>query len=404
MRIGIFLGDFNPDVGGGFTFQDDLFRAFAKISEQSAHQFVVLGSATNLQDYVTSVSDANNLQAAHISVSWVDTRLEALKTYSPLLRKLLRRLGPIERTANELDLDCLWYVGGGAYESTDIPYIATVWDLQHQLTPWFPEMSAKGTWDARELSYRRFLQRASYVITGTAVGRDEIRLCYQVPSERICLLPHPTPGFALAGGVGRETGITKRLSLPAAYLLYPAQFWPHKNHINLLHALKILRSRHGLTVPLVLAGSEKGNTSYVKQVAATLSLDQQIFFTGFVTQDELVDLYCGASMLVYASLCGPENLPPLEAFALSCPVAAAEVPGAGEQLGNAALFFKPTDPEDIAEKIMILYTDHELRTHLQKLGLQRAKEWTAQDFARGMLEIFDQFSIIRRCWPSGASF
>lgn len=403
MRIGIFLGDFNPDAGGGFTFQDDLFRAFAKISEQSTHQFVVLGSATNLQDYVASVSDANNLQAAHVSVSWADTRLEALKTYSPLLRKLLHHPGPIERTANGLGLDCLWYVGGGAYESTDIPYIATVWDLQHQLTPWFPEMSAKGTWDARELSYRRFLQRASYVITGTIVGRDEICLCYQVPHERICLLPHPTPGFALAGDAGRKTEITKRLGLPAAYLLYPAQFWPHKNHVNLLHALHILRLRHGLTVSLVLAGSEKGNAFYVKQVATSLGLDQQVFFTGFVTQDELVDLYRGASMLVYASLCGPENLPPLEAFALNCPVAAAEVPGADEQLRNAALLFKPTDPADIADKIMALYTDHELRTHLQSQGLRRAKEWTAKDFAHGMLELFDQFSIIRRCWPGGAS-
>lgn len=402
MRIGIYLGDFTPDVGGGFTFQDDVFRAFAPVAAQSPHQFVAMGTADDLGSYVRTVSGSNNLQAVHVVETSGDKRKEALKIYSPLLRKLLRP-GPIARASSKLGLDCLWYVGGGAYEATDTPYIATVWDLQHRMTPWFPEMSSGGTWDARELSYRRFLQRASYIITGTDVGRAEIGLCYEVGGDRIRLLPHPTPGFALGNSPQQETGIGKRLGLPADYLLYPAQFWPHKNHVNLLHALAILRDRHGLQLPLVLAGSEKGNVHYVKKVAEELKLSQQVFFTGFVSQAELVDLYRGASMLVYASLCGPENLPPLEAFALGCPVVAAEVPGANEQLKEAAVLFKPTDPADIADKIQKLHSDTGLRSDLKAKGYARAQGWTARDFALGMLAIFDEFSFYRRCWPQAAS-
>jgi glycosyltransferase involved in cell wall biosynthesis len=271
------------------------------------------------------------------------------------------------------------------------------------MTPWFPEMSSGGTWDARELSYRRFLQRASYIITGTEVGRAEIRLCYGVDGSRIRLLPHPTPGFALAKIAKQDTGVSKRLGLPENYLLYPAQFWPHKNHVNLLHALSILRDKHGLQIPLVLAGSEKGNVAYVKEVAERLNLSPQVFFTGFVTQAELVDLYRGAAMLVYASLCGPENLPPLEAFALGCPVAAANVPGANEQLGDAAVLFNPIDPADIADKIMKIYSDSGLRAVLKVKGLARAQAWTAHDFALGMLAIFDEFSCYRRCWPQATN-
>ena len=402
MRIGIYLGDFTPDVGGGFTFQDDVFRAFAKIAAQSPHQFVVMGTTDNLQDYVKTVSDAGNFQTARVVVTSINQRVEALKIYSSFLRKLLPD-GPIERAAKKLGLDCLWYVGGGVFEAIDIPYVATVWDLQHRMTPWFPEMSAGGTWDARECSYRRFLQRASYVVTGTEVGQIEISLCYGVTEDRIRVLPHPTPAFALQAGTQNVDTSDQRISITGPYLLYPAQFWPHKNHVNLLHALAILRDKHGLHLSLVLAGSEKGNIQHVKDTVENLGLKTQVFFTGFVTQTELVDLYRGASMLVYASFCGPENLPPLEAFALGCPVAAAEVPGSKEQLKSAAVFFNPTDSEDIANVIQRLHSDTALKAELMARGFTRAKSWTAQEFSQGMLALFDDFATTRRCWPNGAT-
>lgn len=402
MRIGIYLGDFTPDVGGGFTFQDDVFRAFVKIAAQSSHHFVVMGTADNLREYVKTVSGAGNFQTARVVVTSINQQVEALKTYSSFMRRVLPG-GPIERVAEKLGLDCLWYVGGGAYEATDIPYVATVWDLQHRMTPWFPEMSAGGTWDARECSYRRFLQRASYVVTGTEVGRIEISLCYGVTEDRMRVLPHPTPAFALERGTPNARSSHQRIKITGPYLLYTAQFWPHKNHINLLHALAILRDKHGLPLSLILAGSEKGNIEHVKETVKNLKLTDQVFFTGFVTQAELVDLYRGASMLVYASFCGPENLPPLEAFALGCPVAAAEVPGSKEQLQSAAIFFNPADPADMANIIQRLHSDTVLRSELIARGLGRAGSWTAQEFSQGVLALFDDFANIRRCWSNGVT-
>lgn len=400
MRVGVFLGDFNPDVGGGFTFQDDLFRAFASVSGNSPHDFTILGTADALEMYVKSVSTSDNLQAERIKIGWFDKVVESLKVYSPLIRRILRWPGPVQRVADRLGLDCLWYVGGGAYEATDVPYVATVWDLQHRLTPWFPEMSARGTWDARESAYRNFLQRASYVITGTNVGKDEIKLCYEVSEERVRILPHPTPAFALSEPQGFYKGTHQCLGVPEKYLLYPAQFWPHKNHINLLKALKVLRDRFGIALPLVLVGSDKGNADYVRAFASSLEIGDQVRFSGFVSQEELLELYRGASMLVYPSMCGPENLPPLEAFALGCVVAAADVPGAKEQLGDAAILFNPIDPDDIAEKIWRLFNDEKLISELRCKGMARAKSWTAREFSESILELFDNFSAIRCCWPS----
>ena len=398
MRVGVYLADFRPDTGGGYTFQEEVVRAFASVAGTSSHQFVLLGGGKKQG----GVGSAFGLVYESVGASAWERRRLTLGNYSPLLRRIWSGPGPMERAAGRLGLDCIWYPGGGAYEVTATPYVATVWDLQHRLTPWFPEMTAGGTWEAREAAYRPFLQRASYIITGTRVGREEIGLCYQVPVERVRLLPHPTPAFALEGGAV-ETGICARMGLGAGYLLYPAQFWPHKNHANLLLALAELGEHHTLRLPLVLVGSDKGNAGYVRATAARLGLADRVTFAGFVTQADLVELYRHAGMLVYASLCGPENLQPLEAMALGCPVVAARVPGAQEQLQDAALLFDPTSPTDIAQKVSLVYRDAELRARRCACGLRRARSWTPDHYAQGMLRLFDDFTALRRCWPSAGS-
>jgi len=396
MRIGIYLGDFSPDAGGGFTFQDEVFRSFASEVKVSNHEYVVLYSRQNIIDYVCSVNPS--METYRVQSDLADRCKESLKIYSPLLAKYFGP-GAVEKSCTLLKLDLLWYVGGGAFEVLDTPYIATVWDLQHRMTPWFPEMSNSGVWEARELAYRRYLQRASYVVTGTEVGRQELLLNYGVATPRVRCLAHPTPTF-VTESLSNISSIIQRLGLQPGYLFYPAQFWPHKNHIGLLYGLAFLRDKYDVRLPLVLTGSDKGNARYIKLMADKLQLSEQIIFTGFISQQEMVELYTGASMLVYASLCGPENLPPLEAFALGCPVVAANVPGAKEQLGDAALLYDPLNSEDMAEKIHILLEQSELRNLLRDKGLRRAAAWTVGNFAEGMKQIFDEFALYRRTWPS----
>jgi glycosyltransferase involved in cell wall biosynthesis len=400
MRIGLYLTGFSPDVGGGHTFQDDVFRAFVKAAHKRSDEFVVLGDHPNLPAHLASLVPPSNVQGIGLAPAGLKDRVvEEVNRSSPILKRLLRTPGRIARVAADARLDCLWYVSGGAYEPTDVPYFATVWDLQHRTLPWFPEVSGSGLWDARELRYRNFLRRASYVIVGTEAGHEEVRTFYQVPSARIRVLPHPTPRFALEGHGLTADAVRLKFSLPNSYLFYPAQFWPHKNHVNLLHALQYLRDREGKKPTLVLVGSDKSNESHVRRVVEACGLREQVIFLGFVEPQDLIGLYRGALMLVYPSMGGPENLPPLEAFALGCPVAAADLPGAREQLGEAALLFNPCDPVHIGDTIARLANDQPLQNALRERGLARAWRWTAEHFVEGVFKLFDEFAAIRRCWP-----
>ena len=124
----------------------------------------------------------------------------------------------------------------------------------------------------------------------------------------------------------------------------------------------------------------------------------RVRFLGFVETSELVRLYRGAHALVYLSFFGPENLPPLEAFALGCPVVQADVAGAREQLGDAALRVPPTDASAVAAAVR-RFEDPTFREGMTEDGRARAAGYTADGYVRGVVEFLNEFEPIRSSWP-----
>jgi glycosyltransferase involved in cell wall biosynthesis len=85
---------------------------------------------------------------------------------------------------------------------------------------------------------------------------------------------------------------------------------------------------------------------------------------------------------------------------LGCPVIAAKVDGAHEQLGDAAILVDPANPDEITSAIRKLSKDKKLRATLIARGNKRAKRWTAKLFVQGIFDILDGFEAVRRTWES----
>lgn len=390
MKVGVFLEDFSPEVGGGFTIQDDIFRALIDLIDETRHSFVIF---CRRPESVTAFLPASRVEA----VGFPGSLGQRVFAKAERLLESRKRQSRLEQLCKESGVEFMWFVGAEAVQ-IDLPYMAIVWDLQHRLQPWFPEVSAGGTWRHRENFYSEFLRRATIIIAGTEAGRQEIERFYQVTSNRIKILPHPTPAFTLNPQQSDVEAVLKKYELKRNYLFYPAQFWSHKNHVNLLLAAAALKAEHQIDLPTVFVGSNKGNEEYIRKFAAELKPPIDVSFLGFVPVQDLVALYRGAFALAYVTFFGPENLPTLEAFSLGCPVVASDVDGAREQLGDAALFVDPRDPAKIAGAIKILYEDKNLRQTLIERGRARAERWTAKDFVRGVFSALDEFEPVRRCW------
>jgi glycosyltransferase involved in cell wall biosynthesis len=124
-------------------------------------------------------------------------------------------------------------------------------------------------------------------------------------------------------------------------VVYPANAWPHKNHRRLLEAFELIR-RERPELRLILTGSG----------LESLPQHEGVEILGHVPRDELIHLYRTAEALVFPSLFEGFGLPPLEAMACGCPVAAANTAALPEILGDACLYFDPTDPADIAATVL----------------------------------------------------
>ena len=182
--------------------------------------------------------------------------------------------------------------------------------------------------------------------------------------------------------------------IEGSYLFYPAQFWQHKNHINLLKALKILKEKFDLIVPLVLVGSDKGNLNEVIANISLLGLSSQVHYMGFVSLSEQRTLYENALALVMPTFLGPTNMPPLEAITIGCPVICSDLPGHREQLKDAALYFDPYSSEDLAEKIKSFVQNKELQKILLQnaVSLKLKRSFSVHNAVLTLLHAFDSFA------------
>jgi glycosyltransferase involved in cell wall biosynthesis len=182
------------------------------------------------------------------------------------------------------------------------------------------------------------------------------------------------------------------LDVQLNFIHYPAQYWAHKNHYNLLLAFAEVLVKHpGLK--LILTGSDRGNKEYVKRVITDAGLNENVIDLGFVSTAELKWLYQNSQGLVMPTFLGPTNMPLLEAAELGCPVACSQLDGHKEQLGDYGYYFDPKDPQDISRVIGEMIDDNTkklTRTYISKFNIQNAV--VAID------EAFSALAHIRLCW------
>jgi glycosyltransferase involved in cell wall biosynthesis len=393
MRIGVVADSVLPEVGGVFTYIGAVVDAIKKCS--SKHKFIIWKPEVEQYDktWLRKALKRNGEIGAGRLIRSAARRIMSVKAaFAPAA------ISPIERFIREADIDVMWFLSQ-TNAPVSVPYITTVWDLQHRRQPFFPEVSTTGwIWEARERAFGSILPRASRIITGTQTGKSEILTFYGVSPENVIVVPMPVSIGELGTDARGHINVRGRYRLEHDFIFYPAQFWPHKNHVNLLLALDFLRQQVGVELDLVLTGSDKGNLNYISKMVAELGLVSQVHILGFVPKADLYELYREAVSLTYASFFGPDNIPPLEAFALGCPVVAAAVPGSEEQLGNAALLFNPADPADIARAIMNMYRDLRLRAELVQRGKEIARARSPQAYVEQICQILDALAPIRRCW------
>jgi glycosyltransferase involved in cell wall biosynthesis len=287
---------------------------------------------------------------------------------------------------NEIDL---WFspVHKSYIPNIKIPSVATIHDVLHTRYPHY----VPGELEENNHYYEQFAPSFDAVLTVSEFSKKAISRHLHIPLEKItAIYPDAPKRFNQYSDRDNNERIKTKYQLEKAFAIYPASYNPHKNHLNLLKAIVLLRDHYKKRVPVVLTGfTSKENRMHqsVLKFLRNHSLEDQVKTLGYVPSEDMPYLYANASFLVFPSLYEGFGIPLVEAMKTNCPIVCSDRGSIPEVTGDAAIFFNPEDPQDIALKILRILNP-ETRGFLIDRGNIRSKIFSWEDCAKKTLNVF----------------
>jgi glycosyltransferase involved in cell wall biosynthesis len=368
MRIGINALFWIPDaMGGTQTYFLNLLRALVRIDP--ANEYLAFLNKNGAQN---SRIASTNLQ---VQICPIPGRMRSLRL---LWESLL-----LPSYARRLQIDLLHSLGYIAPFALSIPSVITVMDMIHYIYPYEIEKSKRILW---KVLFPASLRRAKHAISiSKSVKRDIVRFFPWAESKTTPIslgVDHTLFNPSLPGeNFSFENDKVRQ------FILAVASISPHKNIGTLIRAFAQVQ-RMWPDLRLALVGMKTCHAKALEQLVHNLSLDAQVHFLGRISDMELAKLYRRARVLVFPSLYEGFGLPLLEAMACGCPVIASNRSSMPEVCEDAALLFDPDDVIQLTQVIVEVLSSEELRTELQRRGLEHAAKYTWETTATKTLEVY----------------
>ena len=401
--------------GGAKVFVLELLKMLARmkpktqfviLTRQSSHNELAYLDRRNmhrvmmLADLPPNAAETNRPEhTAGFQVRFSAWTVRTVKRWKRSIRKRVKRINYDERfksgrTLLEMGVDLL-YCPFTALEHAEpgIPTVCTVYDLQYKTYPQF--------FPPEEVEHRNrvFLDACSQATALTAISeysRQSAIAHGSLDPSRIRMISLRMAHRISSGKkthVDRNLKILERLNLVSQqYLLYPANFWEHKNHEMLLTAFEIA-IRNGLppNIKLVCTGAPTERQRLIIGKSIVMGLEGRVIFPGYLPNNELAVLLSNSRGMIFPSLYEGFGLPVIEAMTAGVPVSCSNTRALPEVTSGAALLFDPESPSAIAEAMISLTKDEVLRLRLIKDGLQRAGEFADQErMAREYWNLFEE--------------
>ena len=180
-------------------------------------------------------------------------------------------------------------------------------------------------------------------------------------------------------------------------LLYPAFYYEHKNLSTLLEGVKRLRQQHGLEVELLTTADPNSPLARgTMSAAADGALARHPLLAGCVRflesrpAEQMAELYAACDLFVWPTLVESFGLPLVEAMACGLPVVASDIPVNRELAGDAPLYFKPLNPDELAAQVVRVVREPQRRAAMSRASRQQARAFTWAAHVDRLLKILEE--------------
>jgi len=259
-----------------------------------------------------------------------------------------------------------------------VPSIVTIHDLSYL---YFPEDFLKKDLFQLKNWTEYSLKQAKKIIAVSKTTKKDILKSYKIPADKV--------------EVVYNGGVRKHIEYPLwkdeetkknPYILYVGTLQPRKNIITLIKAFEKLKKLYP-ELKLTIAGKKGWLYDKIFDLVTELGLEADVYFTDYVTDNQLVYLYKNAFSFVMPSFYEGFGIPILEAMSYGCPVVASYSSSLPEVGADSCLYFDPKNPLDLIDKIKMLKDSPKLRNELIKKGKIRIKDFSWEKCGEQTLEI-----------------
>jgi glycosyltransferase involved in cell wall biosynthesis len=385
--------------GGAKLLSIDLVRNLSQISPRTHFSLLVSSSCLD----AVRCLESGNVKAVvakhpHDRISRLGAYLQHLgKWMSPEIKAQLFRRGRRliwrfrRRKFSDEDYDLLFcpFTAPFFYRPS-IPVVSIVYDVQFRH---YPQLFTAHEQQERANNFTNACNYAQRLVCISDYVRRTVLETGEAHPEQVKTI-HISPRKRMSEySVQQRHDILRKFGFAfRRFLLFPANFWTHKNHEMLLTAFGIYRAnKQESDLKLALTGHPCNRMQYLKDAVRRMGLDGQVIFCGYVKDEELASLVQSCKAIIFPSLYEGFGIPVLEAMAARVPVACSNVTSLPEVGGDAALYFDPRQPHDIARAIERLESEPELIESLVEKGQKRAEDLgTPASMAKAYWDVFQE--------------
>ena len=251
----------------------------------------------------------------------------------------------------------------------------------------------------RPLMHVAIRQASSIVTVSNSARRDLLRLHGVAPDRVAVVHEAASPAFRPIADRAWLEDVRARYALPRQFMLYVGTIEPRKNLSRLMSAFADARTA-GIPHHLVCVGPYGWSSRNLAGHIERLGIQDVVHFTGYVPFEHLPAIYNLGEFFAFPSLYEGFGLPVVEAMACGIPVLTSTTSSLGEIAGDAAETIDPADTDAIADAIVRLATDADLRRDRAERGLQRARSFSWAQTARDMLAVYHRAAGVTLKAPS----
>ena len=270
-----------------------------------------------------------------------------------------------------------------------IPTLATIYDVTPSL---FPHYHYARNIEFHKRRNKFVAQNSKLVITLSQNSKKDINNVLGIPTSKIRVI---------SGGISDKyypienrtivQKVLKKYDLKdGEYFLFIGTIEPRKNIEGFLEAYAKIRNQLKSPFKVVIIGEKAWGWENIQKNIARLNLKKDVLVTGYISDDDLVDIINGAKLFIYPSFYEGFGLPVLEAMACGIPVIGSNTSSLPELIGDSGFMVDPNDHNKLASYMLQITYDAKLYAKLSKKSLERAKLFSWKSSAQKTLKVYEE--------------